>query len=182
MRASDADRNLVIDLLGAAYAEGRITREEHDQRLSKAIDARVFDELVPLTVDLSDVPVVTSPAGEVVGEAASQVDSVFAIFSESKRTGNWHVQQHTSVMSVFGGVKLDLTQAVFTCAVVELNVFALFGGVDIRVPAGVRVRNEVMGVFGGASTKRIAEPVAGAPTVIIKGVALFGGVDVAGPK
>ena len=39
MRAGDADRTLVSDLLSAAYAEGRLTREEHDTRVAQAMDA-----------------------------------------------------------------------------------------------------------------------------------------------
>lgn len=182
MRVSDADRNLVIDLLGAAYAEGRITRDEHDQRLSQAMAARTFNDLVPLTVDLADVPFPTGLNHTAIEPAASGVDTVFAVFSSTERRGNWQVREHTSVMSIFGGVKLDLTQAVFTCAVVEFNVIAMFGGVEIKVPAGVRVRNEVLGVFGGTDSKRIGPPIDGAPTIVVKGMALFGGVEVKGPR
>ena len=182
MLVSYADRNMVIDLLGDAYAEGRITRDEHDQRMSHAVDARTFDDLVPLTADLSVMPTQAGSSFQIEEAPPTGVDTVFAIFSGSKRTGNWQVREHTSVAAVFGGVELDLTEAVFTCSVVHINVIALFGGVDIRVPAGVRVRNEVSGFFGGSDTKRIAEPVPGAPTVVVKGMALFGGVDIQGPK
>ena len=52
LRASDTDRDQVATVLSTAYAEGRLTREEHDERLDKAMAARTFDELVPLTHDL----------------------------------------------------------------------------------------------------------------------------------
>src|SRR4051812_38735267 len=52
LRASDADRDQVAALLGAAYAEGRLTSEEHDERLEQVLVARTFDDLIPLTADL----------------------------------------------------------------------------------------------------------------------------------
>ena len=35
LRASDADRDQVATVLSTAYAEGRLTREEHDERLDQ---------------------------------------------------------------------------------------------------------------------------------------------------
>src|SRR5690606_32514469 len=46
LRASDQDRNQVANVLSAAYAEGRLTREEHDERLEQAMSAKTFDELI----------------------------------------------------------------------------------------------------------------------------------------
>ena len=43
LRAADADRAIVTDLLSAAYAEGRLTREEHDTRLAQAMESRLAE-------------------------------------------------------------------------------------------------------------------------------------------
>jgi Domain of unknown function (DUF1707) len=51
-RASDADRDRTVGLLNAAFAEGRLTADEHDQRLSTAYAARTWHQLRELTVDL----------------------------------------------------------------------------------------------------------------------------------
>jgi len=51
-RASDADRDRTAGLLNAAFAEGRLTADEHDQRLSAAYAARTWRQLRELTVDL----------------------------------------------------------------------------------------------------------------------------------
>ena len=47
MRASDADREVVLGVLAEAYADGRITREEHDARSSATQKARTLGDLVP---------------------------------------------------------------------------------------------------------------------------------------
>lgn len=52
LRASDADRDLVARVLSSAYADGRLDREEHDQRAETAAAARTLGELPPLMNDL----------------------------------------------------------------------------------------------------------------------------------
>ena len=55
-RASDADRDAAAGLLNEAFAEGRLTADEHDQRLSAAYAARSWQELHQLTADLPTPP------------------------------------------------------------------------------------------------------------------------------
>jgi hypothetical protein len=52
VRASDAEREQVIEALRAAVGEGRLTLEEGDSRMASAYAARYRDELRPLTTDL----------------------------------------------------------------------------------------------------------------------------------
>ena len=52
LRASDADRDQVATVLSTAYAEGRMSRDEHDERLDQLMRAKTFDDLLPLTSDL----------------------------------------------------------------------------------------------------------------------------------
>jgi hypothetical protein len=52
MRASDTDRDAAASLLNEAFAEGRLTADEHDQRLSAAYAARSWQQLHQLTADL----------------------------------------------------------------------------------------------------------------------------------
>ena len=50
--ASDADRDTAVGLPSAALAEGRLTADEHDQRLSASHAARTWQQLDQLTADL----------------------------------------------------------------------------------------------------------------------------------
>jgi len=54
--ASDADRDTAVGLLNAARAEGRLTTDEYDQRLSAAYAARTWQQLDQLTADLPAPP------------------------------------------------------------------------------------------------------------------------------
>ena len=58
-RASDADRDAAAALLGAAFAEGRLTAEEHGERLSAAYAARTWQQLRQLSADLPGTAGVT---------------------------------------------------------------------------------------------------------------------------
>jgi hypothetical protein len=53
---SDADRDTAAGLLNAARAEGRLTADEHDQRLTAAYAARTWQQLDQLTADLPAPP------------------------------------------------------------------------------------------------------------------------------
>ncbi len=188
LRASDADRDQVAELLGAAYAEGRLTHEEHDERLEGVLAARTFDDLIALTADLVplDAPPATVSSATpqlVVGHGGlTETDRMVAIFGGVERKGRWRMRQRSQVTVVFGGADLDLRQADFDAPVVEVNVQTCFGGVDIKVPAGLTVRDETTHVFGGVDIKNLGEPVAGAPTLVLRGTVLFGGIDVKGPR
>src|ERR1700733_16097802 len=56
LRASDADRDRVIELLRAAVGDGRLDQAEFDERLDAALAARTIDALRPLTADLIAAP------------------------------------------------------------------------------------------------------------------------------
>jgi hypothetical protein len=52
LRASDADRDVVQGLLAEAFADGRLDREEYDERTGATLRARTLGELPPLVTDL----------------------------------------------------------------------------------------------------------------------------------
>jgi uncharacterized membrane protein len=52
LRASDADRDRVAAILGEAYGEGRLSRDEYDDRLHAALSARTHADLDGLVTDL----------------------------------------------------------------------------------------------------------------------------------
>lgn len=83
------------------------------------------------------------------------------------------------VVSIFGGCDLNLTQANFEGTII-IDVIAIFGGVKIVIPPTWEVKNEVTAVFGGIDDKRALSPYQGEvrKVVVLKGLALFGGVDI----
>jgi hypothetical protein len=190
LRASDADRDQVATLLSTAYAEGRLTREEHDDRIDQLMAAKTFDDLIPITRDLVIVgaaaPAATpQPTSRFTIDTAGQnlqSDKMVAIFGGVTRSGKWRVRKNIQALALFGGMDLDLRDAIFEAPVVEISGLWCFGGLDIKVPEGLEVQDQTAGIFGGTDVRDIGDPAPGAPTLVIKGVTLFGGVSVRGPK
>jgi Domain of unknown function (DUF1707) len=60
-RSSDADRERAIEVLKAAFAEGRLTREEHSERVQRVYHSRTYAELAELSADLPAGPLGTLP-------------------------------------------------------------------------------------------------------------------------
>ena len=56
MRAADADRDRVAGMLGAAYSEGRLSRDEYDARLEEALSARTYADLDQVVNDMPAAP------------------------------------------------------------------------------------------------------------------------------
>ncbi len=204
MRASDADRERVAGILREAYAEGRLTAVEHEERLSEAYRATTYAELAPVLRDLPVPPgtiaVPTSsgisvtpapdparPTRVVRTDLANQGDtSLVAIFGAFERKGSWTAPPELSAVCVFGGGELDFTGATFTSSETVVTAICLFGGLEMTVPHGVIVRSEAFGVFGSAEVPHdevdggAGEP--GAPVLVVKGAAIFGGISIRRPK
>jgi hypothetical protein len=196
LRASDTDRDRVADQLREALAEGRLSPEEHAERIDAVYTAKTYAELAPIVEDL---PAAGRPAGQsaapleqrqpamdVAGGGAAtspptparHTANIVAIFSGADRKGRWLVEPHTTILAMFGGVELDLRQAVLSQREVTINVTCVFGGVDIKVPPGVRVISSVVNVFGGVQLPGDDPLEPDAPVIRLTGLTLFGGVDV----
>ena len=64
IRASDADRDVVVAALREAYTAGRLDIEEFDERMSAAYASKTWGELRRLTVDLPTQPLLGTDVPE----------------------------------------------------------------------------------------------------------------------
>ncbi|MBM7798638.1 hypothetical protein JOE57_001559 [Microlunatus panaciterrae] len=181
LRASDADRDQVAGVLHAAYAEGRITRDEHDERMSALLSARTFAELEALTADL----VATSPRSAPTmapDSGLDEPDRLTAVLSDVKRVGRWRMRRLTIAHAFMASVRLDLTEATLDAPVLEISGTTFLGSLVLRVPPGTTIRDESTKVLGGSSIKGIGDPDPSRPTIVITGINILGDVKVRGPK
>jgi Domain of unknown function (DUF1707)/Cell wall-active antibiotics response 4TMS YvqF len=131
LRASDADRDVVVRLLTEAAADGRLTMAEHSERSEQALSARTLGELARLTTDL------TMPSGQPIKLYPRR--SVTALFARERREGRWVVPDVFPVTAFFGNVVLDLREAVLASQRITIYATAIAGHVRVIVPAGVAV-------------------------------------------
>ncbi|MEU8838634.1 DUF1707 domain-containing protein [Streptomyces roseus] len=191
LRASDADRDRIAHILADALAEGRLTADEHSERLDSLYAVKTVGELEVLVRDL---PAPGGPAAapayglnpapaHATGQAAVS-ETVVAVCSSSTRKGRWRPGAHTRVVCVLGDVTIDLTEAVFEQQVTEIDVTSVLGNVEVTVPENVTLRGYGSGVLGnfevhGEGRAESTDP--SAPVVIIRGFALLGNIE-ARPK
>ncbi len=179
MRASDADRDRYAAVLQDAYAEGRLSHEEYNDRLEAVFTAKTYAELEPLIADLpaGNLPVVKPPAPLVPTRSGAQAPMV-AVFSAVERKGVWSMPDDNYAVAVFGSVELDLRQAQIASGVNEIRAFAVFGSVEIIIPVGMSAQVSGVGVFGDFSRGKASEPDTNLPVIEVSGLALFGSVTV----
>ena len=110
-------------------------------------------------------------------ESKGGVRTGTATFSGTTINCNGEVFEGAQLDAVFGSVTCDLRGAIITgdCAV---NASAIFGGIDIYVPAGVNVKVNSNSIFGGVSNKAMPNHPANPNTLYINATCLFGGVTV----
>jgi Domain of unknown function (DUF4190)/Domain of unknown function (DUF1707) len=78
LRASDQDRERATSVLQAAYAQGRLTQQEYDDRLGLVLTAQVHSQLDALVVDLVPPPARQGTNALAVASLACGAGQVFA--------------------------------------------------------------------------------------------------------
>ncbi|MFF8830326.1 DUF1707 domain-containing protein [Streptomyces sp. NPDC015131] len=188
LRASDADRDRIADILREALAEGRIDAEEHGERVDAVYRAKTLGELEPLVRDLPaarphpERGARPSDAYAYADEdSTAPADRLFAFFSSATRRGRRRVGRRTRAFAVFGSVEIDLTEAVFTQRLTTIDATSVFGAVEVRVPENVTLRGDGSAVFGAFEVEPLEAADPEAPVVVVNGFAVFGAVE-ARPK
>src|SRR3984885_14494644 len=114
-RASDADRDRVIELLRAAVTDGRLDPAEFDERLDKALAARTFDALAPLTADLIAAPgsvgALTLPPGGTPAKPAAERLTIKEKHGAVRRDGRGTLPHRLVLRTAWCDVRLGLTKA-----------------------------------------------------------------------
>jgi hypothetical protein len=147
LRASHDDRDRVVELLRVSAGDGRLTAEELDERLERAMTARTYGELARLVADL---PATGSVAAPVV--AAAQAKDVVRIDTRSghvKRVDHWIVPQRMEVKVTSGHVLLDFTQAVITQPTLTLNIDVRSGHLRLITKPGIVVDTDDVVIRSG---------------------------------
>ena len=78
LRASDADREQVIDALKTAFVQGLLTKDELGMRAGQALTARTHGELAAITAGISAMPAPARPPAPARAGARKPVKKVLA--------------------------------------------------------------------------------------------------------
>ena len=134
LRASDADRDRVIDVLRAATADGRLTADEFSERMEAALASRTFRDLAPLTADLA------TPASR--APESAPVKDVIRIDQRGgsvQRTGRWLVPQRIEMHPSWCDVTIDFSDAVIRHDTLHVEMKMRGGSLILVVGPGMVV-------------------------------------------
>jgi hypothetical protein len=173
LRASDTDRENVVRLLREAHGDGRITLDEHGERVERAYAARTLGELAELTRDL--LPADRQPIRLDPGP-------LHALFGTVRRDGRWVVPGRFAAAAVFGTLEIDLREALLQRRHVVVRASVLGGRLRLIVPEGVRVEFTGRSIAGSQALRRRRPPGPDAPVIEVSGTVVFGSVGVRTPK
>lgn len=183
-RVHDA-RERAIAVLSDAFAQDALDVDEFERRVTRV---HTTDSIADIEAVLADLPKAAAlvPAASPValapsGDAADQPpQTVYAVFGGVDRRGTWTVPRRMRVVALMGGASIDLREARFPRGVIDLEVKAFFGGVQILVPPGLAVEVHGTAVMGGFQNVNRAPPTPDpdAPLLRVRGIAVMGGVDI----
>ena len=178
LRASHEDRDRVVDLLRLAAGDGRLTADELDERLERALSARTYGELAALTEDL--------PAARGAGPAPEpkKVLRIERAGVNVRRDGGWVVPERLELRVTAGNVVLDFTQAVIALPSLQVHAIVNGGNLTLITRPGIVVNTDEVAILGGRVIDR-EPPQSSVPVLLSVGVSgrLIGGnVRVRPPK
>jgi Domain of unknown function (DUF1707) len=130
LRASHEDRDRVADALRVAGGDGRLTAEELDARLERALSARTLGELAGLTADLPGTP------------AARDVLVVGQHGGKYVKEGRWLVPARIALRTRECRVTLDFTDAVITSRALRIDADMVHGKLLIVSSPGIVINTD----------------------------------------
>ncbi len=173
MRASDADRERVVALLGDAHVDGRISLDEHAERIERAYAARTLGELTGVTADL--IPADQQPI-------RLDAERFHALFATVRHGGRWVVPGRFPVAALFGTVEIDLREALLQRRHIVINANVLGGRLRLLVPDGVRVEFSGRTLLSSRDLRVQSPQGPDAPVIEVRGTFVLGSVGARTPK
>jgi hypothetical protein len=174
-------RERVIDSLSEHFARDHLSLDELETRMAGVYAASTPQEVEAL---LEGLPALTVPAPaptslDADSRAPKLRERLVAIMSAVVRRGLWVIPRRLRAVAIMGGIELDLRQAELPPGVTEIHAFVLMGGIEVKVPPGVRLETDGFAFMGGFED-RVDDPgplARDAPVVRLTGIAIMGGVE-----
>jgi DUF1707 SHOCT-like domain len=163
LRVSHEDRDQVAEALRVAAGDGRLTADELDERLERALTARTYDDLAVLVADLpatgtalAPVPGAHLPAplaavlsGEVAAAPAKELVKIHVTSGHGERVGRWTVPARMDLKASSGHITVDFTEAVITQPALHIDAEVRSGHITLITKPGIAVELDDVSVRSG---------------------------------
>jgi hypothetical protein len=159
LRVSHEDRDQVAEALRVAAGDGRLTSDELDERLERALTARTYDDLAPLLADLPAAGTALAPlpgplaailAGGVAPAPPKELVTIHVTSGHAKRDGQWVVPARMDLKSRSGHIELDFTKAIISQPTLHIDAEVRSGHILLITKPGIDVDVEDVQVRSGS--------------------------------
>ena len=177
----------ILIVIGGTFLIPEIITVPHEIR-------RIYWPLILVAIGISilfrqrdhrKIGIITEPAPEVTPDYSfNNMNSFddFVIFGGREIFINSQALAGGKATSIFGGIEFDLRKANLQQGGAVIDCVSVFGGCGFKIPMDWNVRNEVTTIFGAFTDKRgdtysekYYDP---SKTLVIKGISMFGGIEV----
>ncbi|AQP48880.1 hypothetical protein BW730_16655 [Tessaracoccus aquimaris] len=183
LRASDAERDQILNALRQAYGAGRLDLNDLRQREEQALQVCYIDELPALVADLpvsrelmlsTEHPVAQRPMLDARRPRGGMTLTVMSARDVLVTAGTAEVRN----FAWWGGNSYDLSEAMGPGRTVVLRLHAVMAGSDVLVPPGVRVVDRCVAFMAGNQVEPEAQGDGFNGTLILQGFLWWGGHQV----
>ena len=158
LRVSHEDRDQVAEALRVAAGDGRLTADELDERLERALTARTYDDLAVLVADLPAAGTALAPLpgplaallpGGTGHAPAKELIKIHTASGHSERVGRWTVPAQMDLKVTSGHIKVDFTEAVITQPTLHIDAEVRSGHILLITKPGIAVELDDVSVRSG---------------------------------
>jgi hypothetical protein len=163
LRVSHEDRDQVAEALRVAAGDGRLTGDELDERLERALTARTYDDLAVLIADLpaAGTAVAPIPGSQLPGPLAAvlpggagpapakELVKIHVSSGHSERVGRWAVPARMDLKVTSGHITVDFTEAVITQHALHIDAEVRSGHITLVTKPGIAVDLDDVSVRSG---------------------------------
>jgi len=151
LRVSHEDRDQVAEALRVAAGDGRLSSDELDERLERALTARTYDDLAVLVADLPPAghALAPVPGTPLPAAPAKELIKIDVTSGHSQRVGRWTVPARMDLSARSGHIKLDFTEAVITQPALHIDAEVSSGHIVMITRPGIVVDLDDVSVRSG---------------------------------
>ena len=151
LRVSHEDRDEVAEALRVAAGDGRLSSDELDERLERALTARTYDDLAVLVADLPPAghALAPVPGTQLPTAPAKELIKIHVTSGHSQRVGRWTVPARMGLIARSGHIKLDFTEAVITQPTLHIDAEVRSGHIVMITRPGIAVDMDDVSVRSG---------------------------------
>ncbi|MFI1015259.1 DUF1707 domain-containing protein [Streptomyces sp. NPDC020965] len=172
-RASDEEREAVVERLKGAAVDGRISFTELDSRLERALGALTRGDLARVTADLP--PVAAPDPGQPL--------VVKGGYTGATRAGRWKVPSRVTAHGGVAGVLLDFTETDCNRPEIDIEAHGETSGVTIVIPdSWAAETDDLEAEFGGLRDETTPDRLPGTPLIRLSGTGGLAGVVIRHPN